>query len=104
MSAPGRLLLGGLCICQCHTDETSPPVSRTAGQRGVLAVDRRSACHAVSACATCRDHHCPALSGRPPELARHFRALPRSEPAVAVPAASGASTADGAGKGSLPPA
>ena len=103
MSAPGRLLLSGLCICQCHTDETSPPVSRAAGQRGVLAVDRRSACHAVSACATCRDHHCPALSGRPAELARHFRALPVSVPKVAV-ADADASTADGAGQESRPPA
>lgn len=102
MSAPGRLLLSGLCICQCHTDETSPPVSREAGQRGVLAVDRRSASHAISACATCRDHHCPALSGRPPELARHFRALPPSAPAVEV-AAAGTSTADDAGQESHPP-
>ena len=103
MSAPDRLLLSGLCVCQCHTDETSPSVSRAPGQRGVLAVDRRSACHAISACATCRDHHCPALSGRPPELARHFRALPVPAPAVAMVDAA-ASTADGASQESRPPA
>ena len=91
MSAPARLLMSGLCVCQCHTDETSPLAVRAEGQPGTLAVDRRSACHAASACATCRDHHCPALSGRPPELARHFRvlsvglAVAASDPAAQAP-------------------
>jgi hypothetical protein len=87
MSAPAGLLLSGCCVCQCHTDETSetsPPVGRAAGERGALAVDRTSAWHAALACATCRDHHCPALSGRPPELARHFRVLPMVQPADAA--------------------
>jgi hypothetical protein len=87
MSAPARLLLSGYCICQCHTDETSdtsPPVRRTAGERGVMAVDPGSPRHAVMACDTCRDHHCAALSGRPPELA--YRAGAPTAPTPAAPA------------------
>lgn len=66
------------CWCLCHKDEANDGtvINGLAGP-GVPRVD---VVGAATACDRCRDGHCPALSGRPPELAPK----PRWNPAPLV--------------------
>lgn len=79
MSAPAHLLMAGNCQCPCHdtiegnhadsAQRVRSPWPRLTRQgRGALAVSLTHVVEAAVACPVCRDHHCPALSGRPPEL------------------------------------
>jgi hypothetical protein len=74
------LISCGFCRCACHdsvegdvqaaaqkTGAALPPM-RAAGGLGTIAVAVTRPDEAAVACDRCRDGHCPALSGRPPEL------------------------------------
>jgi hypothetical protein len=104
------LVASGYCRCACHdsvegdvqdvaqrTGAALAPL-RAAGGLGTIAVAVTRVDEAAVACDRCRDGHCPALSGRPPELSAPLSGR-RWNPPTLVAAEPTAAQADGGGDG-----